>query len=95
MTLDDKRKVIEVLLCAGDPDEADSICDLMDASDDESVRISSAASAARREISRDRHGHGGMLVSCDTYEDDCLCAAYRLIESSPTLRKEWFGKGTP
>ncbi len=26
-----------------------------------------------------------------TYGDSCLEAAYRLIESSPTLRREWFG----
>lgn len=26
-----------------------------------------------------------------TYEDEAIEAAYRLIESSPTLRREWFG----
>jgi hypothetical protein len=26
------------------------------------------------------------------YKSACLEAAYRLIESSPTLRREWFGK---
>ena len=27
-----------------------------------------------------------------TYTTVCLEAAYRLIESSPTLRREWFGR---
>lgn len=91
MTLADKRKVIEVLLCCGDPDEVAGIYDMMDIASDDSVRIAAEASAARKEISRERHGEDGMPVSNDTYEDDCLCAAYRLIESSPTLRREWFG----
>lgn len=28
------------------------------------------------------------------YEETCCAAAYRLIESSPTLRREWFGPST-
>lgn len=28
----------------------------------------------------------------DSYEEECVAAAYELIEQSATLRKEWFGK---
>lgn len=45
-----------------------------------SKSVLAAAYAAWFEVST---GHG--------YNADCLEAAYRIIESSPTLRREWFG----
>lgn len=90
MKLADKRKVIEVLLCCSawwSPDVTDG------AADD--------AGHGRRDI-KDAAGREWGAA----YSDLCALgrqertlhyeasteAAYRLIESSPTLRREWFSK---
>ena len=86
MTLDDKRKVIEVLLCCGQNpycfigttgDFARAI-GAGDRADSEARRL---WLAVRRDDAALKADHGEI----------CITAAYRLIESSPTLRREWFG----
>lgn len=79
MTVAEKRKVVEVLLCARN---------------EHGLRIINLADE-RTET------HNAYAAFEDAYEDTewsneywptCLEAAYRLIESSATLRKEWFGR---
>ena len=90
MTLDDKRKVIETLLSCSDessPDVTDSAADdLGHRSKQVKIMAGNAWGEAYRDI-------------CATHRGDCVYhfeasieAAYRLIESSPTLRREWFGR---
>lgn len=80
MTLADKRTFIEALLCASD--------------------IHSGGLSSATYFCRPRHNLVvGKRLSADVYdyhggygyEASCVDAAYRLIESSPTLRREWFG----
>lgn len=90
MKLADKRKVIEVLLCcAQNPDSIheDSTwdtCTALDFDDATPVRSDAAWQSARDDVAIDVHdgSHGTA----------CLEAAYRLIEVSPTLRREWFSR---
>ncbi len=85
MKIDKKRKVIEVLLCSVGID----------------VRYTTWDTC--RKIGYDDRGPVAMMTNQLWYRcrgrndfttphgDVCLEAAYRLIESSPTLRREWFG----
>lgn len=80
MTLACKREVIEVLLCAGPPPQP-SCCE----------------SAAGLEYER-RIGYLAVerwaesFASFDgSYQEIAVDAAYLLLESSPTLRHEWWG----
>lgn len=86
MTLGEKRQVIEVLMCIGDPWKCDVVpenaCSIVGCS----ALVAGLADLAWEDV--------------DAYDYDCTqegaCAdyteaAYRLIESSPTLRREWFG----
>lgn len=79
MTLEDKRRVIEVLLCGPDAGvTTDRLSHVIHCD----AEVAAAAGAAWWD------------VDCRLYElwaDDSIEAAYRLIESSPTLRREWFG----
>lgn len=89
MTLDEKRKVIEVLLCCScewSPDVTDS------AARDAGHRSRRVESAASDEW-RDAYGDLCAVVrDRQVYHHEASTeAAYRLIESSPTLRREWFG----
>lgn len=87
MRIDEKSEAIEVLLCcAQDPDEVLQwnrttweVCRYWLESDQSTER---RAGKAWRASDRPTASHG----------DVCLEAAYRLIESSPTLRREWFGR---
>ena len=88
MKLDDKRKVIEVLLCCGDPGHVDGTRQVVDALDMPSA-YQSAAFRAWSPVEREpmyRDAWFEPSIS-EAYTE----AAYRLIESSPTLRREWFG----
>lgn len=102
MTLDEKRQVIEVLMCAAAPrvtaDGTIAATNLVNACDaffdngtPERRRLFDV-SCARRRASANEHKWGS-----DSYRDgspyalSAITAAYRLIESSPTLRREWFG----
>lgn len=88
MKLADKRRVIEVLLCAGGTDETlgiGDICLLDDAPDLFAFAVASRKSACGLA------GHARRSTGIDCYEDDCLEAAYLMIESSSALRREWFG----
>jgi hypothetical protein len=85
MTLDDKRAVIEVLLCSSwERKPAASATAVMLGYDS---RVRRRASDARVNAATLYYSAG--LIG--TYSDDCTEAAYRLIESSQTLRREWFG----
>lgn len=88
MKIDDRRGVIEMLLCAGDPDETLGIGDICLL--DDALHLFEFAVIQRQGACRDVH-RDNRYGALDCYEDDCLEAAYRLIESSPTLRREWFG----
>lgn len=85
MTLADKRKAIEVLLCASGDQWAPSLHEAADEID-VGLEIARAAVRARGRMAAS-HGHSNRF----RYHHDCCGAAYRLIESSPTLRREWFG----
>lgn len=89
MTIDEKREVIEVLLCAASitsPDkrtawgDLSTPCRVIDGVFTPAVK---ARHAVRDEGSRRARFYGWTAME----------AAYRLIESSPTLRREWFGRG--
>lgn len=90
MTLADKRKVIEVLLCNaqcidGPPFETTwHTAELFGfgATDHRSEE----ADRAWRHVTLESGGY----FRCH-HSNSSLEAAYRLIESSPTLRREWFG----
>lgn len=80
MTLEDKRKAIEVLLCAG--------------SYENQISLDYAFFVIGGDI------EVGRAALDDVYErfpyyipfgERMTEAAYHLIESSPTLRREWFG----
>lgn len=84
MKLDEKRKVIEVLLCSASS-RVDSVFTVAIYSG-EPKGIATQAMRFRRRAYSDMH--------CDLayhYAQSATEAAYRLIESSPTLRREWFG----
>jgi len=76
VTLADKRKVIEVLMCTGDPNK---------------LLLFEVASALGRSSAPGYRALDAVQFDSDNYTGRCLEAAYRLIESSPTLRGEWFG----
>jgi hypothetical protein len=83
--LDDKRKVIEVLLCAGMPggEHIEYVAANIGLDD-----YMASARSAWWAADPSPHVAAGRLAQ---YELDACEAAYRLIESSPTLRREWFG----
>jgi hypothetical protein len=84
----DKRKVIEVLLCCGrDPYGFNGTTgDFARA-----IGATKAADAeARKQWNETRLDIGFCAVNAE-HGEICITAAYRLIESSPTLRREWFG----
>lgn len=88
MTLADKREAIEVLLCAGmDPDG-------MWGTTGEAARAINASRAADLGASRAwQECRAGLSVDrFPEHGETCIEAAYRLIESSPRLRREWFSK---
>lgn len=85
MTLDEKRKVIEVLLCASDVAKRYIVADVADWIGAQ-IRVKTVAHGAWWEIDPSPY-----LWDEIQYELDSTEAAYRLIESSPTLRREWFG----
>jgi hypothetical protein len=90
VTLDDKRKVIEVLLCCAQNPWTHAIREHTGGTAralEVSGRVDLASNwqwmETRREFPFADRGW--------THGDVCITAAYRLIESSPTLRREWFG----
>src|SRR5690349_1662046 len=101
MKLDEKRRVVEVLLCSASTfkwgsdlyaitlvNAADSFADM---GDPKREQLFAPACAMRREIAFELHVHGGSRGDDSAYAHTALEAAYRLIESSPTLRREFFG----
>lgn len=85
MTLDDKRGVIELLLCVG-MEGGDDITNVATALDAKGLVME--AHCCWAEVSDPSPFVAKPLRQ---YELDATEAAYRLIESSPTLRREWFG----
>lgn len=88
MKIADKRKVIEVLLCAGDPGHKSGTHDVSDSLGMDAA-CQSAAHRAWSTVEREPMYHDDWFEPAisEAYTE----AAYRLIESSPTLRREWFG----
>lgn len=89
MKLDDKRKVIEVLMCCGDPGSGDGTteaCTVLGLARHYQRAAWGAWSPVEAEpgFANDWSRDGISLAYSE--------AAYRLIELSPTLRREWFGK---
>lgn len=87
MKLEEKRLVVEALLIAGDsfgPTAHSAALQVCDSSVDDAFRF------ARRVVRRRRSAFSRMMATRD-YVDSCIEAAYLVIESSPTLRCEWFG----
>ena len=86
MKIDEKRKAIEVLLCAsGSP--VVSAVEVASYFDLNIHRIVDALTPTYRDTPRCNPGL--------RYADRQIEAAYRLIETSPTLRREWFLRGAP
>lgn len=79
MTLDNKRKVIEVLLCGAELGCASAAYHL-----DFDHRIAKSGMRARGRAQKSSSGPNSFMHWG-------IEAAYRLIESSPTLMREWFG----
>lgn len=82
MTLAEKRLTIEVLLCAGCDANRVSLLDAGLAVGFEVSTSSPVFEASYRRIPPGQMRFGHRLSD----------VAYRLIESSPTLRREWFGR---
>lgn len=80
--LDEKRKVIEVLLCAGG--------DANDVSMNAARHIVGVAYGSVWPAVEDSYADTRSSWRF-TFSDRLTEVAYRLIESSPTLRREWFG----
>lgn len=80
MTVDEKRDVIEVLLCASGSLN-DSTIDVAFTRGVDMRLVNTALAASYNRIP-------WILMAFADREAD---AAYLLIESSPTLRREWFG----
>lgn len=85
MRIDEKRKVIEVLLCA-DNVFGQRIFNISETNTEQNACYS-AFEKAGRDIWRHQ-----LNLGLDEYWYTATEAAYRLIESSPTLRREWFGR---
>jgi hypothetical protein len=89
MTLADKRMVVELLLCTGQNPYACfgttvEIGMLLDVTAHVDIEGNRQWRECRRAIiaaGRSPAAHGSISIE----------AAYRLIKSSPTLRREWFG----
>ena len=78
MTVDDRRKVIEVLLCGSDWNALP-------------FELHGTRSPFATRIVRKARDHRLRALGYNEYEHACVEAAYRLIEASPRLRREWFG----
>lgn len=87
MRLDDKSKLAEALLCDSDVlstyEALRSVTNLIGLR----YRLDVAAKNLVLGVRRD-WGRYPILP----YREERITAAYRLIESSPRLRKEWFGR---
>lgn len=83
MTLNDKRKVIEALLCAAGDANNVSLLYAIDATGASREQCSAASDESYQNFP------AGTLRVSDRYTE----VAYLMIESSPTLRREWFGGG--
>lgn len=89
MNLATKRQVIECLLCCGDPGSGDVHAYNTGDEIGCNYRMSEIAMQAWRDALRDHEAHDYSRESC---ADDYTEAAFRLIESSPTLIREWFAR---
>lgn len=87
MTLDEKREVITVLLC-GWRGGCFVSADWLGVDPVSGKRAARARQQIIGVLRRARH-----LITLDVYALAALEAAYLLIESSPTLVREWFGGG--
>ena len=90
MKLDEKRQVIEVLLCGASArwvGYTEYPVGMWTAA--LHLEVDSRSARRRWGLAHADYSNGGYAT---TYMTICLEAAYRLIESSPTLRREWFGR---
>lgn len=87
MTLDDKRKAIEVLLCCEHWNSHNAFESTWSTARAIGAPLKIASQVAER-WGETRHSDGMAIYS---HASICIEAAYRLIESSPLLRREWFG----
>lgn len=86
MKIDEKRRAVEVLMHASCVGQLMAVT----GANREFHRIAKLRTAVADELSV------WSYAFTNGYRDACLEAAYRLIESSPTLRREWFTtRGTP
>lgn len=98
MTLANKRKVIEVLLCTADH-RAETMDEMIDDDiDNGEVWFDRDAVMQAQVVADDvlRDLADPPLTREDwseVYDEAAITAAYRLIESSPMLIREWFGRG--
>ena len=94
MTLDEKRDAIEILLCcAQEPWSFQPRATTWTASRTLGHPASGAYSAGQLIAARRwKSVRPGLDWHKYTHGDTCLEAAYRLIESSAVLRREWFGR---
>jgi hypothetical protein len=84
MTLDEKRQVIELLLCADHRNNLSMVDQFIGFRSCDPLRIAI-------DLRWKARGEFLGIVSDDVmYVASCVEAAYRLIETSATLRAEWF-----
>ena len=80
MKLDEKMQVVEILMLAS-CDPHDSVMTVATTSIGQRYRVAVKANNLRVEVWR---------TTDLSYEQSCVEAAYRLIETSPVLIREWF-----
>jgi len=94
VTLAARRAMIEVLLCTSDrtaPTMDEMIDDDFDRCEVWFDREAIKTAQVESDRVLDKHPFVPMCDGMTTYDACAITAAYRLIESSPTLRREWFG----
>jgi hypothetical protein len=86
VTLADKRKVIEVLLCAAEIGPLSNQQSALAVAERDPGFVAAHRLRAVLELE-----YIDAETEMPSYREACTEAAYRLIESSPVLRREWFG----
>lgn len=88
MRIEEKRQVIEVLLCGRDEDGVR----ILNITDEVAVTNACYSEFEKARASLSDETLNLIRDEGSEYWHTATEAAYRLIESSPTLRREWFGR---
>lgn len=88
MTNINRSRLIEILLCASDTKSGGLAHVAISLHGSTHAELIGVAISQRMAAGQDDNSN----LDDQYYEQSCVEAAYRLIESDPTLRREWFGK---